>query len=105
MSLSIERELKNLIRTGKYTLGTNSTIRVIASGKAKMVVIAENAPPELRERAIYYANLGKVPIYIFKGTSQDLGIICGKPFKISMLAVIDEGESRILDLVGEITER
>ncbi len=101
VSLSIERELKNLMKTGKYTLGANSTIRAVASGKAKMVIIAENAPPELRERVLYYAKLGNIPVYVFKGTSQDLGVTCGKPFKISMLAVIDEGDSRILDFASE----
>ncbi len=98
MSLNIERELKNLIKTGKYTLGANTTLRAIASGKAKMIIIAENAPPELRERALYYAKLGDIPVLVFKGTSHDLGVICGKPFKISMIAVLDEGDSRILEL-------
>jgi len=103
MSLSIERELKNLMKTGKYVLGANSTIRAVASGRAKMIIIAENAPPEFRERALYYTKLGNIPVYVFKGTSQDLGVICGKPFKISMLAVIDEGESRILNFASKTT--
>ena len=99
MSLSIERELKNLIKTGKYTLGARSTIKAVATGRAKMVIIAKNAPPELRDRVLYYARLGGIPVYTFEGTSQDLGVVCGKPFKISMIAVIDEGSSRILELV------
>jgi large subunit ribosomal protein L30e len=101
MSLSIERELKNLMKTGRYTIGANSTIRAVASGRAKMVIVAENAPPELRERVLYYARLGNIPVYIFKGTSYDLGVACGKPFKISMLAVLDEGESKILELAQQ----
>ena len=104
MSLSIERELKNLMKTGRYTIGANSTIRAVASGRAKAVIIAENAPPELRDRVLYYARLGGIPVYIYKGTSADLGIACGKPFKISMLAILEEGESRILDIVKSETQ-
>ncbi len=100
MSMSVERELKNLIKTGKYYLGARKTIKAVLRGEAKMVIIAENAPPEYRERVLYYAKLAGIPVYTYPGTSFDLGVACGKPFKISMIAVIDEGQSRILELAA-----
>lgn len=101
MSLSITRELKNLVKTGTYTLGARESIRAVATGKAKMLIIAENARPDLRERALYLARLGNIPVYIFPGTSVDLGVAAGKPFRVSMIAVIDEGESQILRFAEE----
>ena len=100
MSVSIERELKSLMKTGKYYLGARKTIKAVLTGKAKMVIVAENAPPEYRERGLYYAKLAGIPVYVYKGTSFDLGVACGKPFKVSMIAVIDEGQSRILELAA-----
>ncbi len=100
MSMSVERELKNLIKTGKYYLGARKTIKAVLRGEAKMVIIAENASPEYRERVLYYARLAGIPVYTYPGTSFDLGVACGKPFKISMIAVIDEGQSRILELAA-----
>jgi len=100
VSLSITRELKNLMKTGKYYLGARKTIKAVLTGKAKMVIVAENAPPEYRERVLYYAKLAGIPVYIYPGTSFDLGVACGKPFKVSMIAVLDEGQSRILELAA-----
>ncbi len=101
MSVSFERALKDLLKTGTYIIGSKQTIKALKTGKAKMVIIAENAPPLLKKKALYYAKLGGVPVYIYKGTSQDLGLLAGKPFKIAMMAVIDEGTSRILELAGK----
>lgn len=101
MSVSAERELKNLIKTGKYYLGVRKTIKAVLRGEAKMVIMAENTPPEYRERVLRYAKLAGIPVYTFPGTSTDLGVTCGKPFKISMIAVIDEGQSRVLDLAAQ----
>ncbi len=96
--VTLERELRNLIKTGKYYLGAKTTLKAVRLGKAKLVIVAENTPPELRERLEYYAKLSNIPVIVYKGTSVDLGLAIGKPFRVSMIAVIDEGQSRILDL-------
>ena len=98
MPVSLERELRNLIKTGKYYLGTKQTIKALKLGKAKLVVMAENTPPEIRKQVEYYARLSNTPVIVYKGTSVDLGLAIGKPFRVSLIAVIDEGSSRILDL-------
>ncbi|MEB3779824.1 MAG: 50S ribosomal protein L30e [Desulfurococcales archaeon] len=98
MSVSLERELRNLIKTGTYYLGARQTLKAVLNGRAKLVIVAENTPPHYKKRLEYYARLSGVPIIEFKGTSVDLGLAAGKPFKVSMIAVIDEGSSRILEL-------
>lgn len=100
MSISIEREIKTLMKTGRYYLGARKSIKALLRGEAKMVILAENAPPEVRERVLYYARLGNIPVYVYKGTSVDLGVACGKPFRVSVIAVLDEGQSRILELAS-----
>ncbi len=100
MSLSLERELRNLLKTGRAYLGVKQTLKALMHGKAKMVIIAENIPPEYRERIRYYARLADTPVVVYKGTSVDLGLAIGKPFRVSAIAVIDEGTSKILELAG-----
>ena len=100
MSVSIERELRNLIRTGNYVLGSKQTLKLLKLGKVKLVIMARNTPPEIRDRVRYYARLGNVPIIEYDGTSDDLGHALGKPFVVSLIGVIDEGTSRILELVA-----
>lgn len=100
MSLSVERELRNLIRTGEYVLGTRETLKLLKLGKVKLVIMAKNTPPEIKRRVQYYARLGGTPVIEYDGTSDELGHALGKPFVVSLIGVVDEGSSRILELVG-----
>jgi len=99
MSVSFERELRNLMKTGKYYLGVRQGLKALKLGRAKMVIIAENIPPEVRRRIHYYARLSNTPVYVYKSSSVGLGLAAGKPFKVSMITVLDEGQSRIMELV------
>lgn len=95
----IEKELVNALKTGKVVLGSRKTLRYVKTGKAKAVIVAANAPPELRSDILYYAELSGIPVYVYPGTSVELGAICGKPFTVAGLAILDPGSSRILDLI------
>ncbi len=98
---TFENELRIAIRTGKVVLGSNITIKLTKLGKAKLVVIASNAPPHIKKDIKYYAKLSNIPVYEYEGTNLELGAICGKPFSVASLAIIDPGESNILLLLGE----
>ncbi|WP_317894850.1 50S ribosomal protein L30e [Pyrofollis japonicus] len=95
----IEKELVNALKTGKVILGSRKTLRLVKLGKAKAVIVAENAPPEIRDDIVYYAKLGNIPVYIYPGTSLELGAVCGKPFTVASLAILDPGNSRIIELI------
>ncbi|HEU98042.1 MAG: 50S ribosomal protein L30e [Fervidicoccaceae archaeon] len=96
---NLETELKNALKTGKVILGSKESISVLKHGKAKMVIVATNAEPSTRKDVEYYAKLSNIPIYVFEGTSVDLGAILGKPFPIQVIAVVDPGESKVIELV------
>ena len=105
MSIDIGRELVNAIKTGKVVLGTRKTLRLVKTGKAKAVVIAANAPPEVREEILYYSKLSGIPVYIYPGTSSELGMACGKPFVVASLAIVDPGSSKIVEIISEHSEK
>ena len=98
---TLEYELRTAFKTGKVTLGSKSTIKNIKLGKAKVVVIAKNVDPNVKSDIMYYTRLAKIPVIEFNGTSLELGMLLGKPFPVQALAVLDVGESRIMELVGE----
>ena len=95
----IERELVNALKTGEVVLGSKRTIKLVKLGKAKAVVIASNTPPKIVSEIMYYAQISKIPVYVYPGTSVELGALCGKPFTVASLAIIDPGSSRIIDLI------
>ena len=100
-----ENQLKIAIRTGEVVLGSKKTIQLTKLGKAKVVVVAANAPPKIKDDIMYYAKLSNVPVYVYEGSSVELGALCGKPFMVAALAIIDVGESNILDLVKSASEK
>ncbi|HSB47432.1 MAG TPA: 50S ribosomal protein L30e [Candidatus Bilamarchaeum sp.] len=86
------------VESGKVDFGARSGLAASTQGKAKLLVVAGNAPPELRERVLGQAKASKTPVLEFEGSSMELGSVCGKPFPISVLSVYEEGSSNILDI-------
>lgn len=99
--MDFARELQTAIRTGKVVIGTNETKKAMLLGKSRLVILAANAPDEVREDIKYYAKVSKTPVYTFPGSSWDLGAICRRPHMVASLAIIDPGESSILELTEE----
>jgi len=101
MSIDIERELRIALRTGKVVFGSNTAVKNAKLGKGKLIIIARNCPDDIKSDILYYSRLSKIPIYVYPGSSWDLGAICGKPFMVASLTIIDPGDSEILSLVEE----
>ena len=86
------RALKLAAETGEVWLGAERMRKAVAAKRAKLVVVASNAPREA------LAGITGVKVHAFSGTNADLGAACGKPFSVSALAVLDPGDSNILSL-------
>jgi large subunit ribosomal protein L30e len=80
------------VKTGKVIIGANRTVDAAANGSAKMVILASNCPEEIKKK-VQETN---VPVLEYEGTSVELGPVCGKPFTIAAMAILDAGESDIL---------
>jgi large subunit ribosomal protein L30e len=94
--MDVQRSLRTVIATGKVLIGADQTAKALARGEAKMVILATNAPHAEDIRAA--AQKKRVPIYSFEGVGTQLGPACGKPFSISALAVLDAGQSDVMQL-------
>lgn len=101
MSIDIERELKIALRTGDIIIGSNIAVKNAKLGKGKLIIIARNCPDDIKSDILYYSRLSNIPVYVYPGSSWDLGAICGKPFMVASLTIIDPGDSRILSLIEE----
>jgi large subunit ribosomal protein L30e len=90
--VDISRALKAAITTGKVEFGVDQTEKAIKTGKAQMVILSRNCPSKVLTGDI------NVKVHIYEGNNMELGALCGKPFSVSALAVIDKGTSNILTL-------
>ena len=94
--MDLAKELKVAINSGKVEIGFKVGLKTANKKKAKLIVVASNAPETLLAKV--RASAGEVPVYSYAGSSWDLGGICGKPFQVSTITIIDPGESAILKL-------
>jgi len=97
--VDVDKAIRMAVRTGKVILGSKRTIQLVKHGKVKLAIVASNCPAEIKNDLEYYCKLSNVPVYIYDGTSWDLGAVCGKPFMVAAMAVVDPGDSEILKLV------
>jgi len=96
--IDVDKALRIAIKSGKIIIGSKRTLEDMKKGRTKLIIVASNTPSEISQDVEYYAKLSKVPIYIYQGSSWDLGSVCGKPFMVSTLAITDPGDSDILKL-------
>ena len=94
-TMDFNLSLRRAIKTGEVVLGQNSVTKIVAENKAELVIVAKNAPAKVREMI---AAAESLPLYEFNGSSRQLGKECGRDHMISVLAVVDAGESDILSL-------
>ncbi|HMK45101.1 MAG TPA: 50S ribosomal protein L30e [Methanocella sp.] len=94
MEIDLDKSLRSVMRTGKVLVGTKQAVKASKRGVAKLVIVATNCPADVKMQ-IKESN---IPLYEFPGMSVDLGPICGKPYVVSAISVLEPGDSDILAL-------
>jgi large subunit ribosomal protein L30e len=103
--IDVDKAIATAVKTGKVLFGANNAVKSVKLGRAKLIVLASNCPQNLMEDIKYYARFSDVKVIIYKGTSIDLGAVCGKPFMVSALTIREPGDSDILKLSEEAEEK
>ncbi|KAA3675420.1 large subunit ribosomal protein L30e [Paragonimus westermani] len=96
---SINSRLALVMKSGKCSIGLRQTLRLVRRGGARLIIIANNAPPLRKTEIEYYAMLSKTGVHHYNGSNRDLGTACGKYFRVSTLAIEDPGDSDIIRTV------
>ena len=96
--MSLNQPIASAVSTGKCRLGTRFSIEAIKSGEAKLVVVAANCPRDEYEDIERYAQLSGIRVREFNGTSWDLGEVIGRPHMVAAIAILEPGDSNILEL-------
>ncbi|MFX0040718.1 MAG: 50S ribosomal protein L30e [Promethearchaeota archaeon] len=97
----VDTNIKVAYKTGKIIYGKNQVLKRLQKvNPYKMLIISNNCPTELINELDNYNNLLKDKIYIYKykGSSWDLGLACAKPYMISVIGVLDFGDSDLISL-------
>ncbi|KAA0004264.1 MAG: 50S ribosomal protein L30e [Thermoplasmata archaeon] len=89
--MDMAKELGRVLSTGKVYIGFKEAMK---RDDAKMFIVSSDCPrkKEVMELA------GDKPVFVYGGKSMELGNLCKKPFSISVMAIVDEGSSNIMEL-------
>jgi len=98
--MNVAKEIRSAVDTGEVIMGERETLKLLKDSGLKLVICASNTKAEMRNELEKHAKIVSVPLYNFEGSGLELGAICGRPHLISMLGVINSGDSDILKLGG-----
>lgn len=96
--MDVGQSIRLAVDSGKVELGSKKAIKFSLVGGVKLVIASRNCPDakNLKENCTH----SKTPFVEFEGNGVELGAVCGKPFSVSVLSVVEEGNSDILKLAG-----
>lgn len=95
--MEINKEIRRAVDTGEVSFGRKQCLKSLANGKGKLVIVSENLPRNEKEKLEHIAKTGNKKFYVFEGTGLALGSVCGKPFVVSTMLVLDSGKSKVLE--------
>ena len=97
----IDTNIKVAYKTGKILYGKNQVLKnLFRENPFKMLIMSNNCPSELMTQINHINSLLKDKLFIhkYKGSSWDLGLACAKPYMISVMGIIDFGDSDLISL-------
>lgn len=81
-------EMRKLLSEKKLVVGRDLTLKGLHEGKLGRVMMASNCSDKLRGSLAKYCNQGKVDCVEMRQSGDELGIMCKKPFSISVIGVL-----------------
>jgi len=95
--VDVNKTLKEVVKKGTVKIGEKQTLNAMKDGSAKLIVVANNCPYEQALQDM--AKEKSIPVYNYTQNGVELGYTCGKSYAVSALAIIDEGESSVMQLI------
>jgi len=82
------KEIKKFIKTGELVIGTDMTLKNLRRGHIAKVFTASNCNESVKKDLIYYSRLNNAEFVEMQYANEDIGVICKKPFSISVISII-----------------
>lgn len=81
-------ELKEALKKNKMIIGTKRTVKALRKEELAQVYLASNCPEVLEEDINHFSSFDSVPVEKLAITCDELGVLCKKPFLVSVVAVL-----------------
>jgi len=81
-------EIKKLLKQENLIIGTERTLKQMKLGNVETVLLSTNCPQKVIDDIDYYAKLSDIEKVELNYPNDELGVICKKPFSISVLSLL-----------------
>jgi large subunit ribosomal protein L30e len=98
MVKTLEKVVKNAITDNKYKSGAKEVLQSMKG--SKLVIVSKSLGLDDRLKLEKQANSFNIPIYRFEGNSVQLGKLCNKPFRISIISIKSGSNEEISSIVS-----
>ena len=80
----MKADLKEDLKKKKPLLGLNVALKKLRSNKLSRVYVSSNS--HAKDKLVRLANTMNVDVVLLSETSKDLGVLCKKPFSVSIIS-------------------
>ena len=95
---TIEKNIRLAYNTGKIIMGVNESKKFIMNGEGKLIILSEDSPKEIKNDITYFSEMAQIPLVVYPNTAIRLGEACGRPHPISVMVILNEGDSKVLEI-------
>jgi large subunit ribosomal protein L30e len=81
-------EIKKTLASGKSILGAKQVIDALRAGKLERAYLSTNTEADMLADIIHYAKLSNTPVVNTGIMRDELGVVCKKPFAISVIGLL-----------------
>jgi len=92
------KEIRRAVDTGKVAFGYKQCQKELAKGNGEIIIISSNMKPAEKEKLKHIAEVEGKKVYNYDNNGLVLGSVCGKPFVVSTMIVLDKGKSNVTEL-------
>lgn len=85
--MDLNKTIKEAVKDNRVVFGYKSVIKEIKTGKPKLVVHSNNLPSDKLENILHNSKISKITVEEYPKDNLELGLVCGKPFSVSVLAI------------------
>ena len=83
-------KIKKALDEEKVIIGTKQVMEGLREGTIKEVYVSVNCPTEVLKDVEQLASISAIEIINLKQANDELGVVCKKPFSISVMAIKNE---------------
>ena len=81
-------ELRKHVQSSKFVIGTSEVIKLLKHDKLAKIFVASNSPASIKEDLKHYGTMADCEIVELQIPNDELGVMCKKPFSISVVGVL-----------------